>query len=63
MLTNLSKKKVVGIAWWEIEDEVKEGVLAATPRIQAFLDAYHREIESRSRSRLPINTKDDFDFF
>ena len=44
MLTKLSDNRV-DIAGWEIEDEVKEGVLAATPRVQAFLDAYHRKVE------------------
>ncbi len=46
MLTRLSRKGI-DIAWWEIEDEVKDGVLTATPKIQAFLDGFHREMDSR----------------
>jgi len=44
MLTKLSRK-VIDIAGWEIEDEIKDGVLTATPKIQAFLDEYHRGLE------------------
>ncbi len=44
-ILGLLQEKDIHFAGWEIDEEVKNGVLRVTPKIQSYLDDFHRKQE------------------